>query len=63
MIPVTREIRDLVSYGKWLGNESMRKEKWRPGGDELVLDMKWMESSLRLCRLKTVPLLALLIDD
>ena len=21
----------------------MRKEKWRPGGDELVLDMKWME--------------------
>ena len=21
----------------------MRKKKWRPGGDELVLDMKWME--------------------
>ena len=21
----------------------MRKEKWRPGGDELVLDMNWME--------------------
>ena len=27
----------------WLENESMRKEKWRPGGDELVLDMKQME--------------------
>ena len=22
----------------------MRKEKQRPGGDELVLDMEWMES-------------------
>ena len=22
----------------------MRKEKWRPGRDELVLDMEWMES-------------------
>ena len=43
MIPVTREIYDLVSYGKWLGNESIRKEKWRPGGDESVPDMKWME--------------------
>ena len=21
----------------------MRKEKWRPGGEELVPDMKWME--------------------
>ena len=21
----------------------MRKEKWRPGGDELILDMNWME--------------------
>ena len=21
----------------------MRSEKWRPGGDELVLDIKWME--------------------
>ena len=43
MIPVTREIYDLDSYGKWLGNESIRKEKWRPGGDESVPDMKWME--------------------
>ena len=43
MIPVTREIYDLVSYGKWLGNESIRKEKWRPGRDESVSDMKWME--------------------
>ena len=43
MIPVTREIYDLVSYGKWFGNESIRKEKWRPGGEELVPDMKWMK--------------------
>jgi len=21
-----------------------RKENWRPGGDELVMDMEWMES-------------------
>ena len=27
----------------WFENESMRSEKWRPGGDELVLDIKWME--------------------
>ena len=38
----------------------MSKEKWRPGGDELVLDMKERESSFRLCRLRTVPLLAVL---
>ena len=43
MILVTREIYDLVSDGKWFGNESIRKEKWRPGGEELVLNMKWME--------------------
>ena len=43
MIPVTREIYNLVSYGKWLGNESIRKEKWRPGVDESVPDMKSME--------------------
>ena len=28
----------------WLENESMRKEKWRPGGDDLVLDIEWRES-------------------
>ena len=28
----------------WFENESMRNEKWRPGRDELVLDMEWMES-------------------
>ena len=27
----------------WFENESMRKQKWRPGGDELVLDMKGMK--------------------
>ena len=46
----------------WLENESTRKEKWRPDGDKLVLDMKWMESSLRLCRLRIVPLLAVLTE-
>ena len=40
MIPVAREIYDRVYDGKWFGNESIRKEKWRPGGDELVMDMK-----------------------
>ena len=31
---------------KLLENESLRKrkEKWRPGGDELVMDMEWMEN-------------------
>ena len=60
MIPVTREIYDLVPFGKWLGNESVSKEKWRPGRDELELDRKGMESSLRLCRLRTVALLNVL---
>ena len=60
MIPVTREIYDLVPFGKWLGKESMSKEKWRPGGDELVLIMKGMQSSLLLCRLRTVQLLVVL---
>ena len=36
MIPVTRELKILVTSGKVLENESMRKEKWRPGGDEIV---------------------------
>ena len=47
---------------KLLENESMRKEKWRPGEEKLVLDMKWMESSLRLCHLRIVPLLAVLTE-
>ena len=29
---------------KLLENESMSKEKWRPGGDESVMGMEWMES-------------------
>ena len=28
----------------WFENEPMREEKWRPSGDDLVMDMKWMES-------------------
>ena len=43
MIPVTREIYDLFSYGKWYENESIRKENWQPGGEELVPDMKWLK--------------------
>ena len=27
----------------WFENESVRKKKWRPGRDELVLDMKRMK--------------------
>ena len=33
----------LVLVAMWFENESMRKKKWRPGGDELVLDMKRMK--------------------
>ena len=35
-----------MTYEKLLENESLRKrkEKWRPGGDELVMDMEVMES-------------------
>ena len=34
----------MLLLAKLLENESMRKEKWRPGGDDLVMDMKLMES-------------------
>ena len=34
----------LLLMEKWLENESVSKEKWRPGGEELDLDMKGMES-------------------
>ena len=46
MIPVTREICVLLLMKKLLKSESLRKrkEKWRPGGDGLVMDMEWMES-------------------
>ena len=46
MIPVTREIYVLLLTKKLLENESLRKrkEKWRPGGDGLAMDMKVMES-------------------
>ena len=35
-------------------NESLRrrKEKWRPGGDGLVMDMEWMESKPPLVSIK-----------
>ena len=29
---------------KLLENEPMRKEKWRPGGENWIIDMKYMES-------------------
>ena len=35
MIPVTREYRLLLLMAKWFQNESVRKEKLRPGGEEL----------------------------
>ena len=28
----------------WLENESMRKEKWRPGGDDFGFGYGWRES-------------------
>ena len=33
----------MLLAAMWFENESMRKKKWRPGGDELVLDMKGMK--------------------
>jgi len=33
----------LLLAAMWFENESMRNKKWRPGGDELVLDMKGMK--------------------
>ena len=48
---------------KLFENESVRKEEWRPGGDELVAVMEWIKVSLHLCRLRTVPLLALMTED
>ena len=54
----------MLLMAKWLEKVLMRKDKWRPGGDEFDygygMDGK---ISLRLCRLRTVPLLALLIED
>ena len=34
----------MLLEAMWFENESMRNEKWRPGGDELVRDKKCMES-------------------
>ena len=34
----------MLLLAKLLENESMRKENWRPGRDDLVMDMKLMES-------------------
>ena len=48
---------------KWFENESVRKEEWIPGGEEIGL---WIwnvwKVDLRLCRLRTVPLLAVLTE-
>ena len=40
------------------------KEKWRPGGNELEYGYEIDEKvNFRLCRLRTVPLLALMTED
>ena len=63
MIPVARENYDSVTYGNVVESESMSKRIEDRVEMKRVLDIKWMEYSLRLCRLRTVPLLALLIED
>ena len=54
--------RTLLLLAKLLENESMRKEKWRPGGDDFGYEMDG-KVNFRLCRLRTVPLLALMTED
>ena len=62
MIPVTREIYVLLLREKLLENEALRKE--RENGDRAEESWFWAwnewKVSLRLCRLRTVPLLAVL---
>ena len=45
-------------------NESLRKrkDKWRPGGDELVMDMEWMESKPPPVSIEDHTVVALLIE-
>ena len=47
---------------KWFENESVRKEEWRPSREELVLDMKWMESKPPPVLIEDRLLLALLTE-
>ena len=62
MIPVTREIYVLLLMEMLLENEALRKE--RKNGDRAEESWFWTwnewKVSLRLCRLRTVPLLAVL---
>ena len=37
-------IKILLLVAMWFERESMRKDNGRPGGDELVLIMKWIKS-------------------
>ena len=41
----------------------MRKEKWRPDGDELVLDIKWMERKPPPVSIEDRTVAGLLIED
>ena len=45
---------------KWFENESVRKKNGDRAERNWIMDMECMESSLRLCQLMTVPLLAVL---
>ena len=63
MIPVTREIYVLLLVKKFLENESLRKRK-----EKMETRRRWIwlwiwngwKVSFRLCRLRTVPLMAVL---
>ena len=52
----------MLLLAKLLENELMRKEKWRSGGDDFGYEMDG-KVNFCLCRLRTVPLLALMIED
>ena len=47
----------------WLENESMRKEKWRPGGDDFCIDMEWMESKPPPMSIEDRTVVGTLIED
>jgi len=48
---------------KWFENESVRKKNGDRAERNWIMDMECMKRNLRLCRLMTVPLLAVLIED
>ena len=62
MIPVTREIYVLLLMEKLLENEALRKERENGYWAEESWFWAWNEwkVTLHMCRLRTVPLLAVL---